>query len=802
MDASLGTPAAPWSLVVGHLGHAAVLGALAAFVTAIVLAAGSAKRPEWTPWSGRAAWLGGAAVATAFACLLALFVRDQFQFAYVFKHGALDHELRYKIAGVWSGQQGSILLWASTTALFGLLALRGTGGYRRWYTVVFGAVMTGITSILVFESPFVLRAPVDGQFLVPTTGQGMAPSLLNYWVTIHPPTIFLGFGSLVVLYCWAMAAMLQRDMVGWVPGVRPWVLVSTTLVGLGLTMGGFWAYETLGWGGFWMWDPVENVSFVPWCLTAALIHGAFVQQARRKWFFTNAFLACMPFVAFVYGTFLTRSGFLGDTSVHSFASMDRNALWTLVSLMAATLFGFLGVWAVRRVQMRGQLPAPIMAEPTGLHRESFFAVGSWLLAAFAIVTAIGMSVPLIQSLAGQQPKVVEEQLYNTVLAFFFVPLVLAMAVGPFVTWRGLGFRALVVRMLNVLAVSIGLTGFTLLWAKGDWMGMTADAAATATLLLRWEVNQLAWVMSLTWLCWFGVVASGWRLAETFGQVKGSVGGMLTHLGVLTAVFGLVFSRGLQQKEQLLLTSHNSVKAFGYDWLAQGPTKTYADRDNKVKVLVSNPLARFEMWPGLYYLGTDEAGEPRPFIWPGIRNQPLYDLYLVVHGLTFDASDPTDMKVGETRLLPTERMLVTYNGYRTEGTPGMAGAKFVADVTVDTVNGRLTTQPAIKLGASGIEDLPADLGDHHRVRLVKIDAATKGATLQVLYKEPAYPVEVFYKPFTVLVWGGVGIMTIGGFLAAWGRRTSRRTPPAAPTTEAKGEPGAADHDDAPVPAAQV
>jgi cytochrome c-type biogenesis protein CcmF len=764
-------PAAPWSLLTGQVGSLAVWVSLALFVAACLLAGFGRQRPACEAWAVRAFVAGGCGFFASFAALTALFVRDQFQYRYVFGHGAADHELKYKIAGVWSGQEGSILLWGVCTSAFLLLALRAVGPLRRLYVLAGSGILAGIAAILAFESPFRLADPVGGQFLVPETGRGMAPSLLNYWVTIHPPTIFLGFGSLAVLFAWAMASAWSRDADTWLRPIRPWAITSATLLGLGLCMGGFWAYETLGWGGFWMWDPVENTSFVPWCATAALIHGLYVQAATGRWRVGNIALAGLPFVLFGYGTFLTRSGFLGDTSVHSFAEMDRAALWLLIAMVSATLIVHVASWIYAAGGIQGPVNRP--PEKGVLDRASFLSAGSWLLGAFGVCTAFGMSVPLVQSLAGQAPKVVEERLYNSVLAWFFVPIMLVMALGPFLSWRAMGFRAVLGRIANALAVSIGLVGVILLWLKHPTLAETPDPAATSVLLLRWEVPQLPWVMFLTWLCVFTAVSALWRLGEMAARSKGGIGAMLTHFGVALTVLGLVFSRGLEQRREVVIGGKQTAEAFGYRFSADGWTTNLSDRNNRLLVTAKGKGQTYQMRPGLYFLGFDQAGDPRPMIWPAVQTTPLYDIYLVAHTITFDASGETPMKPGEVRLLRAENLLVRYEGLRTEGALGTADARFYAKVQVTTEEGIKTVEPMVRLGADGLEQTPAEVGDYS-IALTRIDAATKTAYLQVRYKDPAFACEVFYKPLTLAVWLGVGIMTLGGGLAAWNRRTRRRT----------------------------
>lgn len=764
-------PAAPWSLLVGQIGTVAVLVALSLYVLSVlfgIMGGKSAQLQKFSNWSFQVGCLG---LFVAMGCVMALFVKDQFQYKYVFGHGSVDSELQYKIAGTWSGQEGSFLLWAVASALFGLIAAPFTRENRRVFTIVFAGFLAAVAGILAYESPFALNPLVDGKILVPIDGQGLNPTLMNYWVVIHPPTIFLGFGSLTVLFAWAVAALVNRDLVSWAQPVRPWTMVSLTFLGLGLAMGGFWAYETLGWGGFWMWDPVENTSFVPWVGVAALVHGLFVQVSRQKWHMTNALLAGLPFILFCYGTFLTRSGFLADTSVHSFAEMNRSALWILIGMVSFTFLGFIVLWAVRGVQrMQADKPSRVM-ERLPINRETLMSLAIWLLVGFAIVTAIGMSVPFIQTVSGQKPKVVEERLYNTVLSFLWLPLVVAMAIGPFVTWRGLSARQLFVRFVNVFAIATGVVGFMLLWLKSDFFGIPADLDATTKLLLNVEVNRVGWVLTLVWFSVFGISASIWKIWDSGKRNRSAIGGMLTHLGVGVALLGLIVSRGLERKQEaFVLSTANSTKAFGYQFKAVKPTSSFVDRRNKIEVAVTSPRGeKFTVAPGLYFRGMNESGEPIPFIWPAIHGRGMYDLYLVLHNITFDASGQTQMKVGDQRLLEEEQMLITYNGMKSEGPLGQVGASFKADVTVHKDGKTFNVQPMMKMTEAGMENVPGRIGDGYAISLLGIDAADKSAKLQVKYTEPAYVSELFYKPLTLFVWLGIGIMTFGGGLTAWTRR---------------------------------
>lgn len=773
--------AEPWSLAIGQIGKACVFGALALNIATVIFYV-------LAPWYEKLAKLakvtfttGCAMFVGAFLCVVNLFVNDQFQYKYVFDHASKSTALQYKVAGAWSGQEGSILLWAVASATFGILSASFAGKYRRWFTIAFATFLSSVAAILVNESPFILSPLIEGKAMVPTDGRGLAASLMNYWVVIHPPTIFAGFGSLTVLFSFAIAVLATKDFQTWVPLVRPWTLVSLAILGLGLAMGGFWAYETLGWGGFWMWDPVENTSFVPWVAVAALVHGLYVQVSRKKWHLTNVFLAGLPFLLFCYGTFLTRSGYLGDTSVHSFAEMDRSALRILIAINGVGFGTFIVLWGLTAWKTRlADESRPMKQQP--INREFLLGLGIWLLVAFGIVTALGMSVPFLQTIQKKKPIVVEEWLYNSVLSFFFIPLLIAMAIGPLVTWIGLGVRALANRFVYVFAGATFLTGMILFGLRTGFFGLPVDMSSTIKFFMVLQVPRVPWILILVWFCLFALIAALWKLVEDFRKSKSvaKTGGMLAHVGVTVMMLGLVVSRGFEQQSRdpsatslndhaFVITPTKPVEMLGVSYRAIGPTKSFIDRDNKVKIEATHNGARAIVTPGLYYLGLDQEGNPMPFIWPSIQSHGLYDMYLVLRDLTFEASGPTPMKTGDQRLLREEGMLITYKGLKTQGPLGQAGAKFIAQVEVQTEMGTFKAEPAMVMTDKGLDKEPAKLNDAYSISLEGMSVNDKTATLQVKYNQAAYVAELYYKPMTLFVWLGVGIMTGGAALSAWQRR---------------------------------
>ncbi len=769
-----------WSLFVGGLGSYLVLGATALYVLSVI---------AWLffPTRGKrvGSWaltLGSVSLLGSFIALAVLFIANRFEYQYVAGHGDSKNAIPYRIAGIWSGQQGSFLLWGVCSAIFVLLVARHTDIYRRWFSVACGVFLGCIAAILAFESPFLLNT-IQGQPFVPLDGVGMAPSLQNYWVTIHPPTIFMGFGSLTVLFALSFAALITRDFEKWVPIMRPWAIVSMSLVGVGLCMGGFWAYETLGWGGFWMWDPVENTSFVPWCFTVALTHGLLVQATRKKWQISNMLLAGLAFLTFMYGTFLTRSGFLADASVHSFAEMDRSALKLLIGLVGSA-FGFFGIaWGVRVYQERRAAKAD--EGPGALKRDNLMKLGIISISVLGLATAVGMSVPFFMALSGKPPKVVEEGLYHQVIPWFYVPIMLLLAVAPTTAWKAASVKEFAGKVYSILCAAIGLTGLTVFIVAAT----SANREITLNPILSFfghKMNGLPWLLFLIGLSYFAIVGNVWRMGLLWRGSKIAMMPYLTHIGVSLLMTGLIVSRGFERVDQTMVMADRPGQVLDYVVSFKGMTSTVEDRDNHARfefALASQPGKKlFEATPGLYNVHTED-GQTNVMVWPHIQKGIFEDVYISLR-------PPQTTPMGkEFTLKPGEQVNLAgrtykYIGLDRQGQPGAPGTKFGAKIQVTTDGKTEDFLPQLEIGQPGtdLKHLPAQIAPDLVVDMNAMNVADKSVTLDVGTSATLYPLEVFHKPLTILVWLGAGLMGVAGFFAAWNRRSRRRLAPTSAASE--------------------
>ncbi|MDH3649856.1 MAG: cytochrome c biogenesis protein CcsA [Saprospiraceae bacterium] len=403
-------------LLPGKLGHFFVV---LSFVSALLSAASyffstENRSDEFiaSTWKMLGRWAFGIMVASAFAVIGTIFymmVEQHYEYHYVWSHVSDQLPMQYIFSAFWEGQEGSFLLWIFWHCILGLFLIwKG----RKWeaptMTVLAGVQVFLFSMILgiyftpefrLGSSPFLLLrdvmidAPIfsNANYVEQISGQGLNPLLQNYWMTIHPPTLFLGFAACTIPFCYAVAGFWTRDFSGWLKPVMPWALFAAAVLGTGIAMGGAWAYEALSFGGYWAWDPVENASLVPWLVLIGGLHTNLIarrtgQSVRGAYIFYG-----LAFFFILYSTFLTRSGILGDSSVHAFTEMGLE--WQLIIFMA-----FFVAVAVYQLAVRSKhIPTP-EKEETFTSREFWMFIGSLVLLFSAGLITFTTSIPVFNKL--------------------------------------------------------------------------------------------------------------------------------------------------------------------------------------------------------------------------------------------------------------------------------------------------------------------------------------------------------------------------------------------------------------------
>src|SRR5438105_11008375 len=414
--------------MIAEFGHYALVLALAlALVEASVPMVGARKNdPVLMAVAGPAALAQFCFVAIAFAALTICYVRSDFSVLNVFENSHSAKPLVYKLSGLWGNHEGSMLLWVLILTLFGaLVALFGCNLPARLKATVLAVqssiAVAFILFILVTSNPFLRIAEP------PFEGRDLNPILQDPGLAIHPPLLYLGYVGLSIAFSFAIAALIDvRIDAAWARWVRPWTLLAWMFLTLGIAMGSYWAYYTLGWGGWWFWDRVEHASFVPWLAATALLHSALVMEKRDALKVWTILLAIIAFSLSLVGTFLVRSGVL--TSVHAFANDPARGVFIL-AILVLFIGGALALFAVRAPLLKaGRLVAPIS-------REGGLLFNNLLLTTAAATVLIGTLYPLFLDIIAHQKVSVGPPFYDMTFVPIMVPLLIAMAVGPMLPWK-------------------------------------------------------------------------------------------------------------------------------------------------------------------------------------------------------------------------------------------------------------------------------------------------------------------------------------------------------------------------------
>jgi len=425
----------------------------------------------------------GALTAAAFGLLIALFVRSDMSVELVARNSHSLKPMLFKVAGAWGNHEGSMLLWLTILGLSGALVALFERRLREDTLVATlaaqAALSLGFFAFLLFSSNPFNRLPI-----APPDGQGLNPLLQDPGLAFHPPTLYVGYVGLSVAFSFAVGAMVTREIgPAFARAMRPWVLGSWIFLTLGITAGSYWAYYELGWGGWWFWDPVENVSLVPWLAGAALLHSVAVTATRNALRTWTVMLAVIGFSMSMVGTFIVRSGLL--TSVHSFAVDPERGTFLLV-LMAIYIGGALALFALR---------AGTVAEGKKfslLSREGSLVINNLLLTTILALVLLGTLYPIVAEAMGEKISV-GPPYYNKVAGPLALILCLVMVAGPLLAWRRDDGKRLWSRLpLAVLAGALVLFGLVLFGGSVrvlPLLGMTVAAVvAVASFAPLWGRN--------------------------------------------------------------------------------------------------------------------------------------------------------------------------------------------------------------------------------------------------------------------------------------------------------------------------
>ena len=512
--------------MIPELGHYALILALClATIQAVFPMVGSLNNtPGWVRLARPASWGQFVFLAIAFAALVQSFLSNDFSVLYVAQHGNTQLPLVYKVSAVWGSHEGSLLLWAlilgGWTVAVSLFGRSLPEEMLARVLAVMGMISIGFLSFMLFTSN-----PFERLFPAAMEGGDLNPLLQDFGLAIHPPMLYMGYVGLSVAFSFALAALIGGKLdAAWARWSRPWTLVAWVFLTIGITLGSWWAYYELGWGGWWFWDPVENASFMPWLAGTALIHSLAVTEKRgafRRW---TVLLALLAFSLSLLGTFLVRSGVL--TSVHAFATDPERGLFIL-AFLSFVIGGSLLIYAWR---------APDIPRGGGfamLSRESLLLGNNLILVVTLAFVLLGTLAPLLYDAFGWGKISVGFPYFNTLFVMLMPLLVLIMAAGPLTRWKqqdpGSLLRSL--RMAFILSLASGVI-IALPMLTGSL------SAGFAVALALWLVTTLLISARQRLQNKSGITA---MLSDLRGRGSRSYYGMwLAHLGVAVFIVGVTF----------------------------------------------------------------------------------------------------------------------------------------------------------------------------------------------------------------------------------------------------------------------
>ncbi|MDP2196279.1 MAG: heme lyase CcmF/NrfE family subunit [Rhodocyclaceae bacterium] len=536
--------------MISELGHFALILALLVSLAQGVLPLVGVHRnqAQWIAVARPAVTATFLLLAFAFACLTWAFYVNDFSVDYVVRHSNLELPTMYRLAAVWGGHEGSLLLWVLMSAGWALAVAMFSRQLPDAMVArvlgVLGLVMFGLLAFVLFTS-----SPFDRMLPAAADGRDLNPLLQDPGLIFHPPLLYMGYVGFSVAFAFAIAALISGQIdAAWARWSRPWTTVAWVFLTLGIALGSWWAYYELGWGGWWFWDPVENASFMPWLVGTALIHSLAVTEKRGSFKNWTVLLAIATFSLSLLGTFLVRSGVL--TSVHSFATDPKRGLFILMLLVivvGASLLLF--AWRAPKVGLGGRFAL--------VSRETFLLINNLLLVVGCGAVLLGTLYPLIIDALGLGKISVGPPYFNAVFIPIMLPLLVLVAMGPFARWKHADLREIGKKLWPAALVAV-LGGIGLPMLAGEWHAYVALGLGLAV-----------WITA-------AIVLQALERYKTGSPPRAWWGMQLAHFGLAVFVIGVALVSTYEDERDVRMAPNETVVVGGYTFTfigvrhAEGP----------------------------------------------------------------------------------------------------------------------------------------------------------------------------------------------------------------------------------------
>lgn len=554
------------NLLPGKIGQFFIVLAFGASLLSTIAYVFAAKSKDLTDksWTrlGRVAFLiNWLCIIGIGSTLFFLILNHYNEYYYVYSHSSKELPVYYIVSAFWEGQEGSFWLWAFWQSLLGAILIWKAKSWENGVMSVIAFSQVFLTSMLlgveifgqrIGSSPFILlRDALDLKSMAPvvfadpenfknylkfiTDGRGLNPLLQNYWMVIHPPTLFLGFASMVVPFAYAVSGIWLKKYKEWIKPAMPWALFAVMILGTGIIMGSFWAYEALNFGGFWAWDPVENASIIPWLTLIAGIHVMIAFKNTGHAYFTAIVLIFLSFILVLYASFLTRSGILGETSVHAFTDLGMFGHLILYNVV------FLAIPVILLIIRWKELPITHKDEET-YSREFWMFIGSLVITIACIQVIFVTSVPVFNAAFGTNfaPPIDAVKYYNQWQAPFAILVTIISGFTQFMKYKRTDARKFYSSLLASVVFAV---------------------VVTAGFVYLTNVYQNLMFILLTFSCVFAVVSNAKILGLAFGGKKKLVGAAVAHIGFALLLLGALVAAATNKPISLNASNFIPVKDF-------------------------------------------------------------------------------------------------------------------------------------------------------------------------------------------------------------------------------------------------
>ncbi len=554
-------------------------------------------------------YIHSGAVLGVVIVLFAIIYGNHFEYHYAWSHASKTLPFYYKLSCFWEGQEGSFLLWIFWNCILGIILIQTSKHWEGPMMTVFALVQAFLTSMIlgavffdlkIGSSPFLLLrdvmtdAPVfdaDPNF-IPEDGTGLNPLLQNYWMVIHPPTLFLGYATTLIPFAYLIAGLWTKNYQDWIKPALPWTIFSVAILGLGQLMGAYWAYETLSFGGYWNWDPVENAVYVPWIIQVAGLHAMIIFKNNNTALKLAMILTVATFILILYATFLTRSGVLGEASVHSFTDLGLNGqlLIYMLTFLAISVYFLIAHWK--------NIPSS-NKEISTYSREFWIFLGAITFCLMGFQVLYATSIPvynnIIEAFGGTSniaPPADQVGYFTNIQIWGAVLIAILSGTGQLFYWKKMEKNKIVEALVAPFIIALLVSAIIIVFAK---------------------ISTVSYIILLT-AAVYSIAANGKVLWSIWSKKPSLSGGAIAHIGVAFMLIGILFSSGYSK----VVSLNNSGLLYSSE---------FSDEMNRENVLLFLNEPRQMNEYELIYKGRRKEVEKVPFYVPEYQLAPTSVEYL-------------------------------------------------------------------------------------------------------------------------------------------------------------------------------